>query len=326
MKKISLIIPAYNEEESIELFHREVGRMADTLRGRYEFEFLFINDGSTDHTIEILRNLRERDKRVRYVDLSRNFGKETGMLAGFDYATGDAVVIIDCDLQEPPDVIPQMIAKWEEGYDDVYGRRRIRHQKAAKRIPSKIYHKLLANLASEDLSADAGDFRLLDRRCVDALRRMRETQRYTKGMYGWIGFDKTPVEYDVMPRAAGTTKWTTRKLAHLAINGITSHSVIPLRLASYAGLSVSVIAFIYLIYVVTKAIAIGDPVAGYPSLMAVLLFLGGFILLALGIIGEYLGRIFVESKHRPVYFVKSVDGEPEKRGECVVDYDPSKPE
>lgn len=319
MKKISLIVPAYNEEDSVELFYREASRIADSLSARYEFEFLFINDGSTDHTIDILRRLRKSDKRVRYVDLSRNFGKETGMLAGFDHALGDAVIIIDCDLQEPPEVIPQMIEKWEEGYQDVYGRRRVRHQKATKRIPSKIYHKLLATLASENLSEDAGDFRLLDRRCVDALRQMRETQRYTKGMYGWIGFDKAPVEYDVMPRAAGTTKWTTRKLAHLAINGITSHSVVPLRLASYAGLSVSLVAFIYLIYVVVKAIAIGDPVAGYPSLMAVLLFLGGFILLALGIIGEYLGRIFIESKQRPVYFVKSVDGESTDVRRCSVD-------
>lgn len=304
MKLITLIIPCYNEELALPMFYEEAAKVADSLTDKYEFEFLFINDGSTDGTIDIIRSLRRKDPRVRYIDLSRNFGKEVGMLAGFDYAAGDAVIIIDADLQEPPSVIPSMIEKWEEGYDDVYGRRRVRNQSMRKKLPSKLYHKLLAKMASVDLTDDAGDFRLLDRRCVEALRRMRETQRYTKGMYGWIGFDKAAVEYDVMPRAAGETKWTTHKLTRLALDGITSHSVVPLRLASYVGMSISVIAFIYVIFVVIKVLVKGSDVAGYPSLMAAILGLGGMILLGLGIIGEYLGRIFLEAKNRPVYFVK----------------------
>ncbi len=307
-KTVSLIIPAYNEEQVLPAFYNEASRVANTVSDRYDFEFLFINDGSTDSTLSILQELRKKDKRVSYVDLSRNFGKEVGMLAGFDYARGDAVVIIDADLQEPPALIPEMLEKWEEGYCDVYGERRSRNQKRSKKIPSKLFHKFLAHIASEDLTADAGDFRLLDRRCVDALRRMRESQRYTKGMYGWIGFNKIGIPYDVMPRAAGTTKWTFGKLTHLAIDGITSHSVVPLRMASYIGIMVSLAAFVFLVWVVLKALIWGDDVAGYPSLMAMLLFLGGVILLALGIIGEYLGRIFLETKNRPVYFANAYEG------------------
>lgn len=307
MKTITILTPAYNEEDVLPLFYDELCRVLDPL-DNYKFEFLFINDGSSDNTLRILRNMREKDSRVNYLDMSRNYGKEIGMLAGFDHASGDALVIIDSDLQEPPAVIPEMIHLWEKGFKDVYGRRRQRNQKISKRLPSTIFHKILASLSDVDLKDDSGDFRLLDRQCVDALRSMRENQRYTKGMYSWIGFDKAYVDYDINPRAAGTTKWSVSRLMGLALDGITSHSVVPLRMASYAGMTVSVIAFIYLIYVVIKALFNGDDVAGYPSLMAVILFLGGFILMALGIIGEYLGRIFIETKQRPPYFIKSFNG------------------
>lgn len=229
------------------------------------------------------------------------------MLAGFDNATGDCVITIDADLQEPPSAIPEMLAKWEEGFKDVYGRRRHRDQGLAKKTMSKIYHRLLSGMSGDvRLTDDAGDFRLLDRQCVEALRQMRETQRYTKGLYDLIGYSKTPVEYDIARRVAGTSKWNMRKLMHLAADGIMSHSVVPLRLASYLGLTVSAIAFIYLIVVLVKALLWGDTVAGYPTIVSLILFLGGFILLALGIIGEYLGRIFLETKRRPPYFVNSV--------------------
>ncbi|MBD5232005.1 MAG: glycosyltransferase family 2 protein [Muribaculaceae bacterium] len=306
-KKVTLLSPAYNEEQALPLFYDTVAALADNLSDRYEWELLFVNDGSTDGTLRVLQELAARDRRVRYVDLSRNYGKETAMLAGFDNASGDCVITIDADLQEPPSTIPLMLEKWEQGYQDVYGRRRKRQQSFMKKSMSRAYHKLLSGMASgPQLSEEAGDFRLLDRKCIDALCRMRETQRYTKGMYDTIGFSKAPVDYDIAPRVAGTTKWTIGKLMHLAADGIMSHSVVPLRLASYMGLIVSAIAFIYLAVVLLKAIIWGDAVAGYPTIVSLILFLGGFILLALGIIGEYLGRIFLETKQRPPYFVNTI--------------------
>ncbi len=308
-KRVTILTPVYNEEEVIELFHRAVTDVMTPLADRYDWDILFINDGSTDSSLEIMRRLQQRDPCVGFVNLSRNFGKEIAMLAGMEYAGGDAVVTIDADLQEPPEVIPKMIARWEEGFDDVYGSRLRKYPSAFRRFTSTAYHRLLAGISRDmDLTENSGDFRLLDRKCVDALIRIRETQRYTKGLYALIGFRKCPVEYDIKPRAAGKTKWNTGKLIKLAVDGITSHSVMPLRLASMLGIITSITAFIYLIYVLMKALIKGDPVAGYPTLMCVILFLGGFILLALGIIGEYLGRVFIETKRRPPYFVSEACG------------------
>ncbi len=314
MKKIvTILIPAYNEQEAIPLFYRRIREIIDPLTDKYDFELLFINDGSRDATLEILRALRLADPRVNFIDLSRNYGKEIGMLAGFDHASGQCVITIDADLQEPPETIPLMLEKWEEGFDDVYGQRRLRRQSWFKRHSSRLYHALLSKLSDEvDLSADAGDFRLLDRKCVDAIRSIRETQRYTKGIYSLIGFRKTAVTYDIHERVAGTSKWNYRKLLHLAVDGITSHSTAPLRIASYMGLMVSAIAFVYLVYVLVKATFWGDAVAGYPTIISVILFLGGFILLALGIIGEYLGRIFLETKRRPPYFINTINDQSPK--------------
>lgn len=309
-KRVTILVPCYNEEEALPLFYRELNRVISS-QSQYEFELLFINDGSKDGTLNVLRSLRKEDKRVQFVDLSRNYGKEIGMIAGFDHATGDCVITIDADLQEPPEIIPEMLKRWEAGANDVFGRRRQRKQSLGKRISSKMYHKLLSQVSDVDLDDDAGDFRLLDRKCIAALQSMRESQRYTKGMYAWIGFKKEGVDYDIAERVAGTTKWTVPKLFHLAADGLMSHSVLPLRLASFAGLTVSLCAFVYLVYVIIKSILWSDPVAGYPSLMCVILFLGGFILLALGIIGEYLGRIFMETKRRPLYFINEYTGNDE---------------
>lgn len=309
MKRVSIIVPAYNEEEVLHYFYDALCNVINPLSRDYDFEVLFINDGSRDNTLHIMKELHIKDSRFNFLDLSRNYGKEIAMLAGFDYVTGDCAIIMDSDLQEPPEVIPMMLKKWEEGFDDVYGKRKHRDQGFVKKTSSRIYHRLLENMSDVDLDHDAGDFRLLDRKCINAIKTLRESQRYTKGMYSWIGFNKAPVEYDIKERVAGTTKWNYRKLIHLAVDGITSHSVVPLKLASYMGLTVSAIAFIYMIYVLIKAALWGDPVAGFPTLLAVILFLGGFVLLALGIIGEYLGRIFMETKHRPPYFIKSINGE-----------------
>ena len=310
-KIVTLLVPAYNEEDVLPLFYREVVRVVAPLEDKYDFEFLFINDGSTDSTLSLLKELRAKDERVNFLDMSRNFGKEISMLAGFDHAKGDCVITLDSDLQEPPELIPTMLQKWEEGYDDVYGRRRTRKQSFMKKTTSRMYHRILAGMSQNlDITTDAGDFRLLDRKCVDALSGIREGQRYTKGLYEIIGFHKTPVDYDIHERAAGTSKWNMRKLIGLAIDGITSHSIVPLRLASYMGVIISFVAFIYLFVVLVKATIWGDAVAGYPTIVSLILFLGGFILLALGIIGEYLGRIFMETKQRPPYFLNSINGEP----------------
>ena len=307
-KKVSILVPCYNEEEAVGLFYRAVTAATAGMNDAYDFEFVFVDDGSRDATVERLRELRQADRRVNIVELSRNFGKETALLAGMDYATGDCVINMDADLQDPPEAIAAMVERWENGAMDVYGRRCHRDQGAMKKLSSRLFHRLLHGLSPIATQTDAGDFRLLDRRCVDALRSMRESQRYTKGLYDWIGFGKEYVDINVAPRVAGKSKWTFMALVRLGMDGITSHSLVPLRLASVAGMVVSACAFIFLMYVVVKALVAGDPVAGYPSLMAVMLFLGGTILLALGIMGEYVGRIFMETKGRPPYFISRING------------------
>lgn len=276
----------------------------------YDWEFLFINDGSRDHTLLVLEQLRAKDERCCYVDLSRNYGKEAAMLAGFDYATGDAVVIMDADLQHPPHVIPQMIAKWEEGFDDVYAERKTRGKESwlRKRL-SLAYYKLLTRSSRIDVLPNVGDFRLLDRLCIEALKTLREQGRYTKGMYCYIGFRKTGVEFETQERVAGESSMSYRNLMHLAIEGIMSYTTAPLRFASIMGAIISIVAFLYAIWILIKTLVWGDPVAGFPTLMVAILFLGGVQLLSLGIIGEYLGRVYNETKNRPVYFARTYNGD-----------------
>jgi glycosyltransferase involved in cell wall biosynthesis len=301
--KITVLIPAYNEEEVCHQLYNRLNGVIDSIHD-YDFELLFVNDGSKDSTIQIIKSLRKKDKRISYVDLSRNFGKEIAMIAGLDYATGDAVIIIDADLQDPPELIKEMIRYWEEGYDDVYAKRRSRAGETwFKKWTASIFYKILQKISRIPTQENTGDFRLLDKRCVDALKKLRETQRYTKGMFSWIGFNKKEILYDRDPRAAGETKWNYLKLLDLAIEGITSFTTAPLRLAVLFGILTSVGAFIFMLLIVIKTLIFGSSVSGYPSLMTVVLFLGGIQLLSLGIIGEYLGRIFNETKGRPLYFV-----------------------
>ena len=304
MKKISILIPAFNEQEVLEPLYQRLGKLANDNKS-YDFEFLFVNDGSKDKTISIIKDYADQDDRVSYVDLSRNFGKEIAMIAGLDHATGDATVIIDADLQDPPELIPKMIKYWEDGYQDVYAKRNSRAGESwLKKASSKLYYRLLQRATNIPIQQDTGDFRLLDRACVDALKEIRESQRYTKGMFSWIGFKKKEITYDRDPRAAGQTGWSYSKLINFAIDGLTSFTTAPLRISSIFGIIVSVVAFIYIIYLVFRTIFFGTDLAGYPSMMAVILFLGGLQLLSLGIIGEYIGRIFNETKKRPLYFVQ----------------------
>lgn len=309
MKTITIIIPCYNEAQSLPLLHAELCKLSESESG-YNWEYLFINDGSRDTTIEELEKLHTQDKRCNYVDLSRNYGKEVALLAGFDYATGDCAVIMDADLQHPPHVVHEMLRKWEQGYDDVYARRKSRGKESwlRKRL-SLAYYRLLSKSTRIDVLPNVGDFRLLDRRCIDALRQLREQSRYTKGMYCYIGFKKTFVEFETQDRVAGQSSMSYSVLVKLAIEGLTAYTTSPLQWATGIGILVSLISFLYALWVIIKTIVWGDPVAGFPTLMIAILFLGGVQLLSLGIIGEYLGRIFNETKNRPVYFVQSFNGD-----------------
>jgi glycosyltransferase involved in cell wall biosynthesis len=308
MKKVTILIPCYNEEGSLDALYKALKELMDS-QTDYSWEVLMVNDGSKDRTIDIIKQLREKDKRICYVNLSRNFGKENAMLAGFDYATGDCMVIMDADLQHPPMTISDMLAKWEEGYEDVYAKRITRGKESWFRKQfSLFYYRMLKHLTRVEILENVGDFRLLDRKCIDALKNLRETQRYTKGMYCWIGFRKTEVWFEQGDRLAGESSFNFLRLLNLAIDGITSFTTAPLRIATIMGLFVSLIAIVFMCYILLTTLIWGDPVQGYPTLITVILFLGGVQLLSLGIIGEYLGRIFYETKGRPVYVVSEVEG------------------
>lgn len=307
-KKISIMVPCYNEETVLPEFYKRTSAVIDGIAG-YDFEFVFVNDGSSDGTLEILQKMRKMDKRVSYINLSRNFGKEIAMIAGIDYLDGDAAVIMDADLQDPPELITEMIEWWNQGYDDISAKRRSRAGESFfKKWSSHTFYKILQIMSDIPIQPDVGDFRLLDKKCLNALRLMRESQRYTKGMFSWIGFNKKEILFDRDARAAGTTKWNYRKLANLAIEGITSFTIAPLRLSSLTGFALSVLSMLYMAFIIIRTLFFGDKVAGYPSLISVILFIGGVQLFFLGIIGEYLGRIFNESKFRPLYLVRDLNG------------------
>ena len=311
MKKISIIIPAYNEEESLPFLHERLIKLIASIE-EYEFEVLFVNDGSKDKTLEIIKKYREEDNRFSYVNLSRNFGKETAMIAGLDYAVGDAVVFMDADLQDPPELLPELIKYWEEGYDDVYAKRKTREGETFfKKFTSKMYYRILQKLTKVEIQEDTGDFRLLDRRCVNALKKLRESQRCSKSMFSWIGYKKKEVLFDREARVAGKTKWNYKKLVDLAIDGITSFTTSPLRISTYVSIPTFITLFVYFIYVIIKACRIHEAIQAYQAIILINLFFFGIIILLIGIIGEYLGRIFNETKNRPLYLIDEYNGERE---------------
>ena len=312
MKKITIIIPAYNEEESLPHLYERLEKLMGSMK-HYEFEILFINDGSKDNTINLIKEYRQKDNRISYVDFSRNFGKEIAMIAGIDYATGDCVIFMDADLQDPPELIPELVKYWEEGYDDVYAKRNSRKGETwLKKFTSKMYYRVLQHLTNVPIQKDTGDFRLLDRRCVNALKKMRESQRNSKSMFSWIGYKKKEVLYDRDPRIAGQTKWNYKKLVDLAIDGITSFTTSPLRISTYISIPTFILLFIYFIYVIVKCIVTSTAIQAYQAIILLILFFSGVQILLFGIIGEYLGRIFNESKNRPLYLVNEYNGEKEK--------------
>lgn len=308
MKKVSLLIPVYNEEESLDLLYNALRPLLDNvhpgLKSSYEWEVVLVDDGSKDASLEKMRALSSKDSRIRYVSLSRNFGKENAMLAGFDRVSGDCMIIMDADLQHPVDTIPKMIEEWENGWEDVYGRRLSRGKETIfRKLFTKVYYSLLNRSTRVDVLPNVGDFRLLDRKAIDSIRGMRENLRYTKGLYCWVGFRKKGVDFETAERAAGNTHMSPGKLMNLALEGITSYTTAPLRIATVLGFIVSIISICYMIYIVGKTLIFGEPIQGFPTIMCTILFLGGCQLLALGIIGEYIGKIYKESKHRPPYIV-----------------------
>jgi len=299
----SVVVPVFDEAEVICELHRRLKAVMDGIGEAWEV--VYVNDGSRDTTLLRLEALQESAPEVALVNLSRNFGKEIATTAGLDHARGAAVIVMDGDLQDPPEVIPRLVAAWRDGADMVYAQRRMRQGETwLKKTTAALFYRLMRRFSDVQLPSDTGDFRLMSRRVVDALLQLREHHRFMKGLFAWVGFPTTAVLYDREPRAAGTTKWSFWKLWNLAIEGITSFSVMPLKLATYIGLATAIFAAVFAAQLVLRTLLFGNPVAGYPSLMAIILFLGGVQLITLGIIGEYLGRVFNETKQRPLYLVE----------------------
>ena len=302
---LSVIVPAYNEEEVLPIFHaRLVAALTNIKELEGRWEVIYVNDGSKDGTLRILKKLQLTDPAIGVAALSRNFGKEAAMSAGLKLARGDAVILIDSDLQDPPELIGDMVRVWQQGADVVNMKRSSRQGETwFKKASAAWFYKVINWLSEVHIPENVGDFRLLSRRAVDALNQLPERNRFMKGLFAWIGYKQVVVEYDRHPRAAGETKWPYLKLLNFAIEGITGFSVVPLRLASYAGFLTAFSAFIYALFLLVKTLTIGDSVKGFPTLILTILILGGLQLMAMGIIGEYLGRLFMESKRRPLFLI-----------------------
>jgi glycosyltransferase involved in cell wall biosynthesis len=302
---VSIVVPAFNEAD---VLRDTWQRLNEVMTGTpFRTEIIFVNDGSTDATEQILSEIHEQSRNVISIHLSRNFGKEYALTAGLDFAGGDAVIMIDADLQDPPELIPGMLAEWQNGFDVVTMRRISREgESLTKRFSAWFFYRLLNRISDVSIPPDTGDFRLLSRPAVDAVRDMPERVRYMKGIFAWIGFRQKEMTYERASRAAGNTKLGYLRLLRLALDGITAFSTLPLRLASYVGFTAAIGAFLFGAWTVVKTLVFGDPVAGFPTIMASMLFLGGVQLMAIGLLGEYLGRLFTESKQRPHYLVSSV--------------------
>lgn len=313
---ISVVVPAFNEEDSVTPFYERAKLPLVSLGGN--FEIIFVNDGSMDRTADNVQELNRQDSRVKLLDLSRNFGKEIAMTAGIEHATGNVVVVIDADLQDPPELIPSMVEKWREGYDVVYATRIAREgETLLKKATASAFYWVIRRMAKIAIPENTGDFRLMSRRAINALMLLREQHRFMKGLFAWIGFRQTGIPYKREPRFAGATKWSYWRLWNLAIEGITSFSIGPLKLASYLGGLAALSAFAYAIFLVVRVMFMGVDVPGYASIMVAILFFSGVQLITLGVIGEYIGRMFNETKRRPLYFVQQKVGLEKERSETA---------
>lgn len=305
-KLLSIIVPCYNEEESVPLFYAETIKQEEFFHEKgVEFEFVFVNDGSRDKTVEQVRLLHEKDERVHLVSFSRNFGKEAAIVAGFEKAKGDIVVLMDADLQDPPALLPEMYENIENGYDSVATRRVDRKGEPPIRSWfARRFYGLMRRISKTDIVDGARDYRMMTRQVVDAILSMREYNRFSKGIFGWVGFDTKWLEYENIQRAAGETKWSFWKLFLYSLDGIMAFSTVPLSIASFLGILFCVIAFVFLIFIFVRALAFGDNVAGWPSTICIITLLGGLQLLCLGIMGQYLSKLYLEVKDRPKYLIK----------------------
>lgn len=302
MPSIDIIVPVYNEQEVLVMFYDRISKVMDGCQ--VDWQVIFVDDGSSDQTLTSLENLHKADFRIGYVSLSRNFGKEYALTAGLDHTNADAVVVIDVDLQDPPELIPEMIDNWQKGYEVVYATRKQRHgESVVKRTTANLFYRIINAMSKIDIPKDTGDYRLMSKKAYQAVNKLRERNRFMKGLFAWVGFKQKCLYFEREPRAAGVTKWNYSKLWRFALDGITAFSYVPLRFATWIGVSVAMFSFFYGLTIIFKTLIMGNDVAGYPSLMVVVLFLGGIQLMALGIMGEYLGRMFEENKKRPLYLV-----------------------
>lgn len=305
MEKISLIVPCYNEEEVLPLFYDEVTRVAGEM-GEYNFEFLFVDDGSRDGTMKVIKGLAQQDERVKYVSFSRNFGKEAAMYAGFTHASGDFVAVMDADLQDPPALLPEMMkAIKNEGYDSVATRRVTRKgEPPIRSFFARCFYKLMRRISKTEMVDGARDYRLMTRQFVNSLLDLGEYNRFSKGLYGWVGYKTKWLEYENVERAAGETKWSFWKLLLYSIEGIVAFSAAPLAIAAVSGIICCVLAFLFILFIVVRTLMFGDPVAGWPSLVCIILLIGGLQLMSIGILGEYLAKTYLEVKNRPIFICK----------------------
>jgi len=305
--EVSIVVPMFNEEGNLDYLFGRLEPILEQLQCRYEI--ICVNDGSTDNTLDKLLQYRKKDSRIKLVNFSRNFGKDTALTAGLHYSRGTAVIPIDSDLQDPPELIKDLLAKWHEGYDVVYAVRRKRYgEPLMKRLMAKLFYKFINLFSETPIPKNTGDFRLMDRRVVEVLNQLPERTRFMKGLFAWVGFKQTGITYDRQPRYLGKTKWNFWKLWNFALDGITLFSTSALKMWSYLGMIISLVSFIYAMFLIIRTLILGRDVPGYASIMVVVLFLGGLQLISLGILGEYLGRVYAEVKKRPLYIVSKSYG------------------
>ena len=309
MKKISIIVPCYNEEQAIPFFYDEITKTVEEMKNN--FEFIFINDGSKDKTIEVIKEYSKKDKRVKYIHFSRNFGKEAAMLAGLKLSTGDYVAIMDADLQDPPSLLPQMLNILEDPNNDYdcVGTRRVtrKGEPPIRSLFARMFYKIINKMSKIEMVDGARDYRLMSRQMVDSILELGEYNRYSKGLFQFVGYNTKWLEYENVERVAGETKWSFWKLFLYAIEGIVAFSTAPLAISSIAGILFCIISFIMIIIIIAKTIIFGDPTAGWPSLVCIVFFVSGIQLFCLGIIGQYLSKTYLETKKRPIYIIKETN-------------------
>ncbi|MGN0253976.1 MAG: glycosyltransferase family 2 protein [Lachnospiraceae bacterium] len=311
MSLLTVVVPCYNEEEAIPFFYEEMLKTIEVFNKDFpsvEFEMLFIDDGSKDKTLKVLREYNEKDKRVRYVSFSRNFGKEAGIYAGLDNAKGDYVVIMDADLQDPPSLLPEMFkAVTEEGFDSAATRRVTRKgEPVIRSFFARMFYKLMARISKTEIVDGARDYRIMTRQMVNAILSMGEYNRFTKGIYGWVGFETKWFEYENVERVAGETKWSFWKLFLYSIEGVIGFSTAPLVISSFFGILCMLLAFVMIVFIIIRKLIYGDPTSGWPSLVCIIMLIGGMQLSCIGIVGEYLAKTYLETKHRPIYIAKEI--------------------